>query len=200
MLDTSIGSITGLKVLDLGCDNRPYMPLFLERGYSYEGADLPGNSLADITVNADGTVFCADATYNVILSTQVLEHVEDPLLHLRECSRLLKPGGQLILTTHGTYFYHPCPIDYWRWTGEGLRHVVEQSEFSSVTIEGLVGAAPTAIFHFRKATQWFFPRFLGIRFLYGFLLQQCMMIAECLHTDASRQKDSMIFLVVAKKA
>ncbi len=44
-----------------------------------------------------------------------------PGLYLSECFRVLRPGGQLLLSTHGVFPYHPDPVDLWRWTCEGLR-------------------------------------------------------------------------------
>ena len=48
---------------------------------------------------------------------------------LGESHRVLKPGGWLLLSTHGTWFYHPHPGDYRRWTAEGLRKEVEAHGF-----------------------------------------------------------------------
>jgi SAM-dependent methyltransferase len=58
---------------------------------------------------------CADA----VLSAQVLEHVADLDAYCAEIRRLLKPGGTLLLSTHGSWFYHP-PEDHRRWTRTGL--------------------------------------------------------------------------------
>ncbi len=59
---------------------------------------------------------CADG----LVSFQVLEHVWDLDWYLGECRRLLKPGGWLLLSTHGTWLYHPHPTDFRRWTRDGL--------------------------------------------------------------------------------
>ena len=64
------------------------------------------------------------AEYDCVLSTQVLEHVEDPQGYLEECHRVLTPGGHLVLTTHGLFEDHACPYDYWRWTADGLKRLV----------------------------------------------------------------------------
>ena len=44
-----------------------------------------------------------------------------PARYLAECFRVLRPGGRLLLSTHGMFVYHPDPDDYWRWTCAGLR-------------------------------------------------------------------------------
>ena len=62
-----------------------------------------------------------DGCAKVIVSFQVLEHVWDLDWYFSEIRRLLAPGGTLLLSTHGTWLYHPHPTDFRRWTREGLR-------------------------------------------------------------------------------
>lgn len=63
----------------------------------------------------------ADATYNTILCTEVLEHIPDPQKAVDEMYRVLKPGGTLILTTRFLFPVHDAPGDYWRFTPYGLQ-------------------------------------------------------------------------------
>jgi SAM-dependent methyltransferase len=112
------------NVLDFGCGGSPYRSLFNK---IYHGADIVENLQRDITLIDDCKLPPQLASYDLVFSTQVLEHVGDPRLYLSECYRALRPGGQLVLTTHGSFEDHPCPEDYWRWTASGLRKVVEQS-------------------------------------------------------------------------
>jgi SAM-dependent methyltransferase len=90
-----------------------------------------------------------DCTADVVVSTQVLEHVPDPRAYLLECRRILKPGGMLILTTHGYWEYHPQPTDLWRWTGPGLRKLVEASGFRVLDCTGLLGLASSGLHLFQ---------------------------------------------------
>jgi SAM-dependent methyltransferase len=126
----------GMEALDLGCGAMPYAPLFAARGVHYRGADLEG---AEILVDADGRVPLPDASVDLLLSFQVLEHVRDLDAYLGEARRLLKPGGHLILSTHGNWLYHPHPEDHRRWTAQGLRHDIESRGFEMGECKALVG-------------------------------------------------------------
>lgn len=111
-------------VIDLGCGSKPYSPLFAG---PYLGVDLTSlHGKPDAIGTAEQTPF-ASGCAETVLSTQQLEHVSDPRLVLREARRLLKPGGTLLLSTHGVWPYHPDPADRWRWTEDGLRAEVARS-------------------------------------------------------------------------
>lgn len=139
-----LGLRDGQRVLDFGCAERPYHDCF-PAGVEVVGADLPGNAVADVHVVRDGSVPEASGSFDAVLSTQVLEHVAEPAVYLAESARLLRPGGQLLLSTHGYFFFHPDPVDYWRWTGAGLRKVVEDAGLRATRFEGVFGSGAVGL-------------------------------------------------------
>lgn len=107
------------KVLEIGGRKNSYREFL---GFSnFTNLDL--SQTDDQTLVADIT-HCPeipDASYDLILSVDVFEHIDRPWKAAEEITRILKPGG---LTCHSTLFswrYHPCPIDYWRFTPEALK-------------------------------------------------------------------------------
>jgi hypothetical protein len=74
-----------------------------------------------------------------VLSNQVLEHVWNLDWYLGECRRLLKPRGALLLSTHGTWLYHPHPTDYRRWTRDGLTRELTERGFEVERVHAVVG-------------------------------------------------------------
>lgn len=114
------------RVLDYGCGGSPYRSLF--GNCIYHRADLAGQDL-DYQYGLDSRLPVSAGGYGLVLSTQVLEHVEDPTLYLMECHRILAPNGRLLLTTHGIFEDHACPYDYWRWTTFGLQKLIEGNGF-----------------------------------------------------------------------
>lgn len=121
------GGRRDLTVLDVGCDHKPYFPLFEPYARRYVGLDVgPTTEQVDVVGGASATPF-APARFDAVLCSQVLEHVPDPMVTLKEIARVLKPGGRVLLSTHGTFIYHPHPTDFWRWTQEGLRKIFVDS-------------------------------------------------------------------------
>jgi len=121
--------VDGARVMDLGCGGSPYRQLFANPA-CYHRADIEGTPDLEFTMDAvTGRTAAAEGTYDVVVSSQVLEHVESPADYLAEAHRLLRAGGTLLLSTHGTYEDHPCPGDYWRWTGKGLEKTLNAVGF-----------------------------------------------------------------------
>jgi SAM-dependent methyltransferase len=66
-----------------------------------------------------------DAVFDVVVSDQVLEHVEgDPRQAIEECMRVLRPGGLCVHTTCLINPIHYGPKDLWRFSPDGLRHLI----------------------------------------------------------------------------
>jgi len=130
-------AVRGARMLDYGCGTRPYEPWFAVAGAQYRGADI--DTAHEVRIRQDGTLECADGEYDVVTSFQVLEHVWNLAAYLGEARRVLKPDGRLLLSTHGTWLYHPHPGDYRRWTAEGLQREVESHGFRLQRMEPVVG-------------------------------------------------------------
>ena len=124
----------GLRVLDIGCGAKPYFPMFAPYAGEYVGIDaVPGPSV-DVLGTVEELPF-PDSCFDVVLCTQVLEHVEEPARATAEIARVLRPDGVALLSTHGVFLYHPDPGDYWRWTGAGLERLFRTTgDWREVTI------------------------------------------------------------------
>lgn len=127
----------GAVVIDFGCGSMPYRPVFTSLGCQYLGADLGEGQ--DLIVDTDGFLCAAADSADILVSFQVLEHVRDIDRYLGEAVRVLRPDGRLLLSTHGTWLYHPHPEDYRRWTRVGLIHEIESRGFEVVEYAPVVG-------------------------------------------------------------
>ena len=111
----------GMRVLDIGAGTCPYRRMFLHCEYKahdfkkYTGEKLGGTTeygnidyISDIT-----SVPVVDASFDLILCTEVLEHVPEPSLALQEMVRILRPGGRIFLTAPLGSGLHQLPYHYY---------------------------------------------------------------------------------------
>ena len=127
------------SIIDFGCGAKPYRTLF-PATCKYIGIDACKSPYADITVNEDGTVPLPTGSCDFIISTQVVYLVADFPLYLKECKRLLKKDGKMLITTHGNWTYHPASgADYYRFTQDGLRLILEDAGLVAEEIGPIVG-------------------------------------------------------------
>jgi SAM-dependent methyltransferase len=130
----------GKRVLDVGCGVKPYYPFF-ELASEYIGVDVQENPHADLN-GAIEHLPVPDGSFDIVLCTQVLEHVEDPAAAVRELHRVTAPGGRVLASTHGVMLYHPNPQDYWRWTHTGLEKLFrDNGDWASIDVEPGAGTA-----------------------------------------------------------
>jgi SAM-dependent methyltransferase len=127
------------KVVDVGCGAQPYREL-LSREVEYVGLDIidakehfgyetPG------TLYFDGKQWPAAAKEaDLVLCTEVLEHMLEPRVFLREAFDALRPGGRLLLTVPFAARWHFVPFDYWRFTPASLKHLLEEAGFTHVSV------------------------------------------------------------------
>lgn len=66
-----------------------------------------------------------DESVALAISQEVFEHLPNPWIAARQVARILKPGGVFLIAVPFIIGYHPAPNDYWRFTHEGLRTMLE---------------------------------------------------------------------------
>ena len=139
-LEEEGGAAAGLRVLDVGCGDKPYLPYFASAA-EYVGVDIDEASQPDL-IGPVERLPVDDASFDLVLCIQVLEHVDDPTRAARELNRVVRPDGRVLVATHGVYPYHPGPADHWRWTHTGLAKLLADSgEWTSVEVVPGAGTA-----------------------------------------------------------
>jgi len=186
-----------LLLIDFGCGNMPYRGAIEPMVGKYEGVDLEMNSKADHHIGFDSKTTLPDNYCDIILSNQVLEHVDSPSGYLQEALRILKPGGSMICTTHGYWFYHPTPNDYWRWTSAGLRKTIEDQGFKITSFFGIMGLAASGLQLFQDAIISKLPKFLIPPF--ALVMQGLIALFNKINNQEQRNRDASLYVVLAQK-
>ncbi len=132
---------SGGRVLDAGAGNGLYRHHFDHVGY--EAADfeaVPGKDYGYNHYVCDlAAIPVEDDRYDVVLLSQVLEHLPEPIAVLTELRRVLKPGGRIFASAPLFYEEHEQPYDFYRYTQFGLRHLFEAAGFRDLEIDWLEG-------------------------------------------------------------
>jgi SAM-dependent methyltransferase len=126
----------GAKLLDAGAGDSPYRKYFEHTRYiSVDTASTGHHAFQSVGVRADlaALPFVSD-TFDVVLCTQVLEHVRHPGHVLAELARVLKPKGNLFLTVPQSWEVHEAPQDYFRFTRYGLELLFNNAALEMVAI------------------------------------------------------------------
>jgi SAM-dependent methyltransferase len=136
------------KTLDLGAGSAKYRQIIKERANEYLAFDMfPGPNI-DIAGDASNTPFLEES-FDTIISTQLLEHVERPWLVIKEIRRILKKGGVCILTAPFINPYHDDPGDYFRYTTSGIKSLFRNENFEIVECDSY-GQLFTVLYGFIK--------------------------------------------------
>lgn len=160
----------GIRVLDVGCGNGFTCGEFLQRGCEVVGVDLSeqGIEWARHTypqgrfelLGADRSILqnLRENPFDIVVSTEVVEHLYAPREWANGCFAALKPGGKFICTTpyhgylknffislFGKWDKHANPL--WDgghiklWSRRTLTQLLEEAGFSNIRIQG-VGRMP----------------------------------------------------------
>lgn len=132
----------GASILDAGAGECVYKRYFGHCGYAsvdYAVGEAAWNyKNLDFVARLDDLPM-ADSSFDAVLCTQVLEHLELPRESVRELFRVLKPGGRLFLTAPMAHPEHQTPFDYFRFTSYGLRSICEKAGFVDVQVRAFGG-------------------------------------------------------------
>lgn len=109
------------KAVDMGCGGQPFRALLQQIGYSYCGVDVnaDGGPPVDVVCAADGPLpeeLLRRGPFDLILCTEVLEHVADWPAAFANFGSLLASGGRALITVPHFYQLHEEPYDFWRPT------------------------------------------------------------------------------------
>lgn len=130
-----------MRVLDAGSGRLAEQTLrqeLLSHQIHLETLDIFPGEAVDYVGDVTHTEF-EDERYDLILCTQVLEHVEDPAQVCRELFRILKPGGHVVITAPQSAYLHNLPYHFFHFTNIGMQKIVEDAGLEVDTMESQGG-------------------------------------------------------------
>jgi len=131
----------GKKALDLGCREQYWTDKLKARGFAVVSVDLEPQNESVLRVDANDPLPFADASFDLVWCTEVLEHVVKPSVTLREINRVLKPGGKLLLSTPNSRFW---VFQMFRAFGKGPADMQNQDHKQFFSYEDLRRLLPAA--------------------------------------------------------
>jgi len=124
--------------LDLGCAAGRHKEAISDRGYTWVGLDVQIRTSdpcrrSGMALYAGGHFPFQGDCFEAVFSCQVLEHVEDPPSLVRECHRVLKPGGLLLGSSSFLEPVHDADV-FQNFAPSGIRSLLRSAGFESVQV------------------------------------------------------------------
>ncbi len=193
--------LTG-RLIDIGCGTKVYRNLLAPYVDEHVGLDHEKTFHDKSNIDIFGSAYkipVADESFDSAVCTAVLEHLEEPEQALRECYRILKPGGVAIYSVPFIWHLHEEPRDFYRYSKYGLEYLFGKVGFEILDIQALSGFWVTfgQLFVYnlyrlnRGPLRWF-----RIIDAIGLLIQGFAYILD--HIDKS-ERWTWMYMVVAKK-
>jgi len=172
------GIPAGSRVLDVGAGSCPYRPLFAHCEYrsqdfkALQGEQLRSGGYGGIDYVCDAAAIPVEpCSFDVVLCTEMIEHVPHPDHVVAEFARILKPGGTLLLTAPLGSGIHQEPYHYYGgFTSYWYQRFLGESGFDMIRIEPNGGSyrffGQEALRFVRMTAPWALSAPLGIRIIW----------------------------------
>ncbi|MEZ7206928.1 class I SAM-dependent methyltransferase [Pseudoalteromonas sp. DY56-GL79] len=139
--------VTG-SLLDLGCGKVPFYQAYSSNVSQTTcvdwGESLHQSSYVDELCDLNQPLPFATETFDTVLSSDVLEHLLEPQMTIREVARVLTPNGTFIFNTPFMYWLHEQPHDYYRYTRFAIERMASEAGLEVVVLNEVGGALEVA--------------------------------------------------------
>jgi SAM-dependent methyltransferase len=113
------------RLLDLGCGKVPLYAAYAPHVTEITCVDWGAGEHIDVHCDLSQPLPFDDARFDTIILSDVLEHIAEPDLLWREMTRILAPGGRIVMNVPFYYSIHAHPHDYYRYTNFALERFVQ---------------------------------------------------------------------------
>jgi SAM-dependent methyltransferase len=127
--------------LDVGCGGQPLHGKLRELGYRYSSLDVEQNAAGTVehigAIDRELPPSIRNLTFDLVVCTEVLEHVAHWPDAFANLASLLKPGGKLLITCPHIWVPHEEPFDFFRPTDWALQHHGKQVGLKALVLRRL---------------------------------------------------------------
>lgn len=125
------------RLLDLGCGKAPLYGIYRGLVDSVTCSDWIDSDHVDVVSDLAQPLPFDDAAFDTIILSDVWEHVPDPALVWHEMTRVLTPGGHIVMNVPFFYWLHAHPHDFYRYTSFALSSFVSNNGLELLQLETL---------------------------------------------------------------
>lgn len=136
--NASIKDFEGRRVLEVGSKYvngsvRPFVEMYF-KPKEYIGVDIETGRFVDLVLPAEELIkHFGEESFDVVVTTELLEHVFDWRLVINNIKRAVRTGGVIYVTTRSKGFsLHSYPYDYWRYEIEDIKRIF--ADFNIISI------------------------------------------------------------------
>ncbi len=132
------------RLVDLGCGEAPLYGMYRDHVDSVTCVDwsrsVHASDHLDLEADLNEPLPLADASFDTVILSSVLEHVLRPRELLAEIARVLAPGGKLLCVVPFMYRIHEQPHDYFRYSRFALSRFCADAGLEELELEPFGGA------------------------------------------------------------
>lgn len=133
--------IEGKRVLEIGSldvNGSPRIGIEHLKPSEYIGVDLVKGDGVDIISKCENLCF-DDESFDLIISTCTLEHIEDWKTSIQSIKRVCKRGGKIIIIVPSRWPYHDYPSDYWRYSKDDMVRIFSDCKIEKLDTDFMLG-------------------------------------------------------------
>lgn len=123
------------RVVDIGGRDRGKFKKPREKVIEWIFVDIVAEHNPDVVADVADMNMFKDNSFDVVSALELFEHVENIEKGVKECVRILKPGGHLLISMPFLFPVHGDPFDYQRWTSQKWENVLRENGMNIIKIE-----------------------------------------------------------------
>lgn len=128
-----LGELSG-NTIDFGSGGNASYLKYFNNNVKIVRTDYDESKKPDMVVDLNKEINQKNDSFDNAILFNTIYILENPVNSLREINRILKPNGKLIMTVPLIFNEAPEPVDYFRWTSQGIKKILKESGFKDIEL------------------------------------------------------------------